>query len=366
MPDIGLIVVDRLVASKAGSRVVRFGLKQPCMLQRSLPDVEARHPAFFRTLVVLACVGIDAAARALIEPLVEGAPFVTFFPAVAATAYFAGLRAGAGAVVLGEILALYFWIPPVGSFGFEFSSLFTVAVYVLLSAMILALIHRPRVALSWANAAEATSRLYAREMAHLSCNLISLVQAVASMTFKDADCMEEQRRLFGERLVALGKALAAPVEDKGARDVYLLPKAVLLPFGERIRILGRPVAVTAETAASLALVYHELATNAVKYGALNTENGSVHLVGTTEGEDLVLEWRETGGPAVDPSPERKGFGGRLLRRALSDEAGAVDVRFAPEGLVARVTIKPSRLTATHEAGVGRPATARIGSPQRTH
>ncbi len=320
------------------------------MLQHRLPDLESRYPTMYRAIVVAGCIAIAAALRALIDPVVAGVPFITFFPAVAVTAYLAGLRAGAVTMIVGGLLALYFWVPPFGSFALELSSLVTVTVYVLLSGLILALIHRLRAALARARAAEKKSSLYAREMLHRTSNLVSLVQAVASMTFKNDGCPEEQRRLFNERLVALGKALASPMSDAGAQDVYELLRAVLLPFGDHIHISGRPAAVTGETAASLALIYHELATNAVKYGALSVEGGKVNLVGTMEGEDLLLEWRETGGPAVDPSPERRGFGSRLLTRSLSREAGAVEVTFEPRGLVASVTIKAARLVQAEPSG----------------
>jgi two-component sensor histidine kinase len=84
------------------------------------------------------------------------------------------------------------------------------------------------------------------------------------------------------------------------------------------------------------MAIHELGTNAVKYGALSQSGGGVSVRWSSEGGRLALEWREFGGPPVAP-PERKGFGTRLLERALAAELGGkVQVSFEPEGVVCLV------------------------------
>jgi two-component sensor histidine kinase len=85
------------------------------------------------------------------------------------------------------------------------------------------------------------------------------------------------------------------------------------------------------------MAFHELTTNAVKYGSLSGHAGMVrvdwHLDGPPEAQHLHLRWREQGGPPVTP-PTRTGFGSRLVRRGLASELGGmVDLRFEPEGLV---------------------------------
>jgi two-component sensor histidine kinase len=113
----------------------------------------------------------------------------------------------------------------------------------------------------------------------------------------------------------------------------------LLPFmdGDRaqIAVSGPAVSLDSSTALLLAMTLHEFSTNAVKYGALSNGTGTVEVVWSLNqaaGERrLILEWRERGGPVVRP-PTRKGFGSRMIERALSGQKGKVRFDYAPQGL----------------------------------
>jgi two-component sensor histidine kinase len=106
--------------------------------------------------------------------------------------------------------------------------------------------------------------------------------------------------------------------------------------GGRVRMEGPRVALTSKNALSLSMAFHELGTNALKYGALNRSEGVVDLTWTSDGSRLAIEWRERGGPAVR-APERRGFGSRLLERGVAAELnGEVDLRFEADGLVCRI------------------------------
>jgi two-component sensor histidine kinase len=125
-----------------------------------------------------------------------------------------------------------------------------------------------------------------------------------------------------------------------------LIKTALEPFGvangmsERFVISGENTRVPPKVALALGIAFHELATNAVKYGAFSNESGSVHIACTTEptpeGARLVLRWQETDGPVVTP-PSRKGFGSRVIERGLALELeGAVNLDYRPEGVVCTI------------------------------
>ena len=105
------------------------------------------------------------------------------------------------------------------------------------------------------------------------------------------------------------------------------------PYGHvRFELNGDPLFLPAKLAVSLALIFHELATNAAKYGALSNDDGHVTLRWVRDGDDLEMICRESGGPAVSP-PTHSGFGSRVISdmvRAGLD--GMVDVDFAPAGL----------------------------------
>ena len=112
----------------------------------------------------------------------------------------------------------------------------------------------------------------------------------------------------------------------------------------RVAAAGPPVRLAPNAAVTLNLAFHELATNAAKYGALSVPGGLVEATWTLKrckGEEApVLEvlWRERGGPPVRP-PERRGFGSRLLERGLAQEfGGTVRLDFAPEGVECRIRL----------------------------
>ena len=101
-----------------------------------------------------------------------------------------------------------------------------------------------------------------------------------------------------------------------------------------------------KTATALAMVVHELATNAVKYGALSVEAGTLDVSSTADERDVFLVWAETGGPSVDHAPELKGFGSKLLSRSVSQQLdGELSYDWQPSGLVLTLRLRRDRLAA---------------------
>ena len=137
------------------------------------------------------------------------------------------------------------------------------------------------------------------------------------------------------------------ITDEGWAGAHLheIAKLAAEPFvaggRQKFEIEGPALTVTPRLAICLALTFHELATNAVKYGALSTPDGSVRIQWSVAGRGdeaaLALEWRETNGPEVH-APARRGFGTRLIERSLSAEpGGAAELVFDREGLVCRLS-----------------------------
>ena len=123
-------------------------------------------------------------------------------------------------------------------------------------------------------------------------------------------------------------------------------RRALLPFEEnrkeRFSLLGDDASLSANQALLVAMAIHELATNAVKYGALSNDTGKVALTWSIQGRDetriLKLEWRESGGPPVSP-PSRQGFGTILIERAVQQEQGRSCFDYRPEGVVCALEMK---------------------------
>jgi PAS domain S-box-containing protein len=192
--------------------------------------------------------------------------------------------------------------------------------------------------------------LLLREMDHRIKNILATVKSVAAQTLRQADAPASLREVFDARLMALARSHEMLV--RGGWEGALLREAIertLEPYtadGEagRISLIGPPVRLTPSVTITLNLALHELATNAAKYGALSTAGGHVDVSwkmqerGSDEAPIVVIFWRERGGPPVRP-PERRGFGSRLLERALPHGSGGdVKLDFAPEGVECHIRL----------------------------
>jgi two-component system CheB/CheR fusion protein len=186
--------------------------------------------------------------------------------------------------------------------------------------------------------AEAERELLARELSHRVKNTLAVVQALARQT--GGRTIEEFREAFSGRLSALATAHNLLLEtDWISADLEVLVRQSMVAYGagERIEIEGVPLTITAKQALGLSLVLHELATNALKYGALSDATGRVRLSwrldGAGSGRSVSLRWEERDGPDV-VAPGDRGFGGSLIDRAAQyDLDGTVEMHFAREGLV---------------------------------
>lgn len=183
-------------------------------------------------------------------------------------------------------------------------------------------------------------KLLLNELNHRVKNTLASVQSLCAQTFRgDAGCRPKE---FEKRLIALSRAHDILTREswEGA-DVRELAGGVIAPLcvgvGNRVDLLGPRLRVRPKIALSLSMAFHELCTNAVKYGALAGVEGRVELgwsVRRSAGENwLRIRWKESGGPAVEP-PSRTGFGTQLLERAIARELAAqVQLRFLPRGVV---------------------------------
>jgi PAS domain S-box-containing protein len=190
--------------------------------------------------------------------------------------------------------------------------------------------------------AEEHLRLMVHELNHRVKNSLATVQAIAAQTLRGGGSPPEVREALTSRLLALARAhdVLTDARWSGARLEEIAAQAAE-PYGaDRFRIDGPPVILPPRTAIAMALAFHELATNAAKYGALSNADGEVELTwGITAEPDLRrlhLTWRETGGPPVAP-PTRRGFGSRLIQRGLAAEfVGEVRMDFQSAGLICQV------------------------------
>jgi PAS domain S-box-containing protein len=187
--------------------------------------------------------------------------------------------------------------------------------------------------------AESHQRLLIHELNHRVKNTLAIVQAIARQTFRQAGT-SEARDAFEGRLAAL--SAAHDVLTRRNWETATIGQAVdssLQALGrgaDRVRVEGPDLLVPPKTAIALAMVIHELATNALKYGALSVPEGHVELGWASSRGRLRLSWRELDGPRVE-IPQRRGFGTRLIEQGLAAELdGHVELRFEPAGVVCTV------------------------------
>ncbi|MFC0204792.1 response regulator [Novosphingobium soli] len=211
--------------------------------------------------------------------------------------------------------------------------------------------------------ADETQRLLIGELNHRVKNTLATVQAIASQGFRHARSHKEFQDAFTGRIQALSRAhsmlSATTWESAGLRRLIADHVAIGTVSEDRLLLEGPDIDLPPELALRFSLIFHELATNAHKYGALSNATGTVRLAWTREADVLSMEWLERGGPRVSP-PERRGFGSTLIEHSMAADGARITSDFAPEGV--RWTLV---LPLVLHAGVApKPSSPKVGKPTR--
>jgi PAS domain S-box-containing protein len=181
-------------------------------------------------------------------------------------------------------------------------------------------------------------RLVVNELNHRVKNTLAMIQAVAAQTFRNAGDLPQAQAAFSARIMALARAndLLTGENWEGASLSDIVAGVSVAHAGnqpDRFTAKGPVVRLSPKAALSLSMAMHELATNAVKYGALSQDAGRVDVSWGVNDGRMRIEWRESGGPPVKP-PEKRGFGSRLVERGLAGEmGGTAQIDFQPQGIV---------------------------------
>ena len=189
-------------------------------------------------------------------------------------------------------------------------------------------------------------KLMVNELNHRVKNTLATVQSIVAQTLRGADVPADVRETLTSRVMALSRAHDVLTDEQWAgAELREIAFQAAVPYQagdaeERFLLDGPAVRLPPKTAIAVALAFHELATNAAKYGALATPAGRVELTWTLRGQGerkmLRIRWEESGGPAVTP-PKRTGFGTRLIERGLAaDLRGRVVLSFPPDGVVCEI------------------------------
>ncbi|WP_149540134.1 PAS domain-containing protein [Siccirubricoccus phaeus] len=215
-------------------------------------------------------------------------------------------------------------------------------------------------------AAEARGQLLMREVDHRAKNALAVVQA--ALRLSKAESPTELVRIVEGRVAALARAQTALAQRRwegaelrrmveGELEPFLSPESVGAP---RALLVGPPLTVPAWAVQPLCMTLHELATNAVKYGALSAPGGllTVNWRLDENGRALTLIWRETGGPLIVAAPGRRGFGSRVIQQTVEGQlGGSLERLWLADGLRCELCL-PLRRQEPVEGG----AAARQGAP----
>ncbi len=295
--------------------------------------------AFLAAILFVAIATLVRLAIDLVAP--NAVPFATYFPAVLVAALIGGVAAGLLATLLGGALSYWMFVPP--RFAFTPLGLDTCvnfALFLIASFTIVWIAAQYRRLVRKLGEEEHYRQVVVDELGHRVKNKLATIHAILRHELRGHDQIWDS---VAGRLRALSVADDFLVSsDEGAVDLKQILTMELGPYGAaNVAMRGEAIRLFAKLPAVLALVFHELATNAAKYGALSTPDGRLDISWGQSGDNVVVEWVESGGPPVS-SPSRRGFGSNLIERSLDGFGGSAKIDFTPGGVVCRIRFPRSK------------------------
>lgn len=191
--------------------------------------------------------------------------------------------------------------------------------------------------------------LLARELAHRIKNVFSIISSLLTLRTRGKPELAVFAKEMDQAIRALAQAqdYVMPIRSEEDQKLLSLLELLLSPYGkangQMISITGASPQIGPRSATPLALIVHELATNATKYGALSAAQGRVQITIGEAGSDIIIEWRESGGPRVE-EPSNQGFGTRLLKTTIENQlGGSLERVWQSKGLCCTITVPKSHL-----------------------
>jgi len=201
--------------------------------------------------------------------------------------------------------------------------------------------------------AEEANELLAGEMSHRVRNLLQIATALTEFSSRSSATKEQMAHELTERLMALGRAqeLVRPAPGRKNEAALLgdLISVLLAPYDEkdasvRIRVSMPKINVGEASSTTIALIIHELATNAAKYGALSVESGTLDVSCAVEDDMITLRWTERGGPPVVAPAKLEGYGSKLVHRSVATQlGGSIKFDWSEPGVVVTLAMSKKRL-----------------------
>jgi two-component sensor histidine kinase len=285
-------------------------------------------------LLVSSGLILAAAVRWLTDRGAYGVPFATFLPIIVLAAIFLDWGYAVAAASLSvAIVNLLFGVTFA---GLAWPTLVLGLAYLLTGAFMILTGWVLRRTIQELHRQAEQFQVFNAELQHRAKNGLQIVRALSSRASKAPDPIEFYETMAGRldlmikanELLGLGTTLEC--------DIGALTRLAVDPFPpDAVAIQGPAATIADEARMPLIMALHELGTNALKYGALSADGGSVRIEWSTSGGEVQLVWRESGGPQV-VTPTKRGLGSRLL--TAQSALRSVDLQFPPEGVVCRIAI----------------------------
>lgn len=282
-------------------------------------------------IFALACISAAVLVRALFG-LMGGniLLYATFYPAILLASLVGGTGPGVFATLVSLAIVLSAFQTPVALQAIN------IVLFLLSCAATIAVAEIYRSAVRRLNDEEKKRALLTRELEHRGKNTFAIVQSIVKQTLQD-------RPDIADAIVGRIKSVSATNDiitksDRQTAGLQAILARELDPYGHtRIALQGPYVELSPELARSFALVVHELATNAAKYGALSRPDGHLRVQWTVGRKGLSLAWTEKSGAAMT-KPFEPGFGARLVTRLLKNHGGEITPEFHPDGLRVQIAL----------------------------
>ena len=284
-----------------------------------------------------AILAVAMACRFALDQVLPGRlPFITFFPAIVATAFLCSLQTSTVVLLISTVLGAYAFSPPIEQ-GALYRAL-AGGVFLLVGGVMIYLVGELKRARERSHRHEEQLELINRELKHRLKNLFTISASICTQTIKSGAPPEEMARAVAGRIHAIASAQdTLSVTSSVGADVASLSKMLLThlaPGPDKLLLSGPPAVLPADVTTPFALVLHELGTNSLKYGAWS-DNGRVEATWAVADGLLTYNWHEMDGPHVAP-PIREGLGSALIKRGLPTATVEHDLK--PEGLQCRIEL----------------------------
>lgn len=285
-----------------------------------------------------ACLAVATTVRFAVGWSESDLRYAIFLPAILATGLLAGAPAAIGVMAASIFIMMWAFMPPYFAFKSLTSPELTTALWSTLSGLCTVLFAEGcRTVLTRLRAHQLTNDILVGELAHRGRNIFAVIEVILQKTL--ASDREQADALLGRlRAISYANDLLVSRRDQAINIMTLLLQE-FAPYGEgQLTANGPKIDVEPEAARHLLLLFHELVTNAAKHGALSSAAGRITVEWRWQGQDLLLDWTERGGPEL-LLPVKGGFGSQLIAVCAKALSGTAQPHFSPQGFSCSMTFR---------------------------